>query len=244
MVSIKKYFCADVCHDAQGQLHDTISYYISDPALIRSVSLTGIEAKVVVTKDFDSNYARLLDYGYAQGSALIDYFFDHGFSAWIFERGPFLTSTRLASIKNYAPFGHLRASGLVTALNRQKCYEFSDGCQYAGVFSVGREAFYNACVYVQGRTYTVMLLTTRNASLSEGYLDTLFSSTAFAQCNGIDCRINWLSLCLTVCPHGDVVFMIDGAYDDLYRSLCFYYCQEALDSNVRERLLAGAELRP
>lgn len=239
MISVNKYFKQDLF-----QNNEKILYSVSNQVTIQPISLTYFEARVVSTKDFDNNYGKQLDYCYDDSRAIIDEFFNEGFSAFIFEIGPFLTPERLQRINNFAPFSNLRKQGLANVNNIQKCYEFPDGIKYAGIFSVNKDCFYKGCVYIQGTTNAVIIFSKRNNVFSENNLDKLFYSSIFVKDNTRINYLNWVTLCLEACPQGDFIVNVGGGYDDLYRSILFYYCQNTLSTELRDLLLLGTEIRP
>ena len=200
----------------------------------QAISLTYFEAKVVNTKEFDNNYSQLLDCSFVECKSLIDEAYKLGFSAWIFDRGPFLTLDKLKKIQNYSPFGNLKKQGLADAIHIQKCYKFPNGIKYAGLFALNRDLFHKGCVFIEGTMNALIIISKRNDLLSEDNLDRFFNNSAFQGSNVSFGTLDWATLCLEVCSQGDVVVNVEGGFDDLYRSICFYYCQNALSMSLWE----------
>jgi len=232
MISIKTHRKHDIFRDNERFLNS-----LTDRVVIEPISLTYFESKVASTKDFDNNYSKLLDYSFEACTSLIEEFFNLNFSAWIFDLGPFLTQTKLQTINNYAPFGNLRKQELADVINIQKCYEFPDGIKYAGIFSVKRDNFFKACVYIQGTLNAVIVLSKRNNILSEDNLDKFFYSSAVKGRNVSFGTLDWAALCLEACPQGDVIVNVGGGFDDLHRSICFYYCPTNTVKEILQVLL-------
>jgi hypothetical protein len=228
MISITKEYKHDIFKD-----NNEILYHV-DP---QPISITHIEARVVSTKDFDNNYHRQFEYAYTHSNNLIEKCFSHGYKAWIFEIGILLKLAKLQRLTQfgpYTPFMSLREKGLADALNIQKCYQFLDGIKHAGIFAIDPNQFYEACLHVQGTSSAVIIFSKRDTFFSELSLDKLFHS---ATCiHGIT-RIgylNWVSICLEICPLSDIVVNPGGGYDDLFRSINFYYCASSLDFDLQD----------
>lgn len=229
MISITKEYKYDIFEN-----NEDILYFVNSQVVIQPISKTRIEAKVVSTKDFDKNYNRQLEYCYEDSKNLIEKCFFHGYKAWIFEMGPLLTPAKLQSIKQFVPFGTLRKKGLDDVVNIQKCYKFHDGVKYAGLFSVNPNHFYDACLYVQETANAVIIFSKREAFFSESNLDKLLYSGTYIRNDVRISYINWVAVCLVVCPLGDILFNPGGGFDDLFRSINFYFCGSSLDFELQE----------
>lgn len=149
----------------------------------------------------------------------------------------------MQKITNYAPFGNLRKQELIDSNHLQKCYELPDGIKYAGIFLVNQDSFHKACVHIQSTSNAVIILSKENRLFSEDYLDKLFYSSAFEKDKVSFATLNWATLCLEICPLGDLVVNIGGAFDDLYRAILFYFCQNTLSNDLRDLLLIGTEIK-
>jgi hypothetical protein len=228
MISITKEYKHDIFKD-----NNEILYHV-DP---QPISITHIEARVASTKDFDNNYHRQFEYAYTHSKHLIEKCFSHGYKAWIFEIGPLLTPDTLQRVKRfgpYTPFKPLREKGLADVLNMQKCYQFPKGIKHAGIFAVDPDQFYDACVYVQGTLNTVVVFSRQDTFFSESGLDKLLHGATFTIDNDRLGYLNWVSLCLEICPLSDIVVNPGGGYDDLFRSINFYYCASSLDFDLQD----------
>jgi hypothetical protein len=225
MISITKEYKHDIFKD-----NDEILYHVNP----QPISSTRIEARVASTKDFDNNYHRQFEYSYTHSKNLIGECFSRGYKAWIFEIGPLLTPVRLQKIKQFAPFKPLREKGLADVLNIQKSYQFPKGIKYAGIFSVEPDHFYDACLHVQGTLNAVIIFSKRDSFFSESSLDKLLHSATYTIDNDQIGYLNWISLCLEICPLSDIVVNPGGGYDDLFRSMNFYYCASSLDFDLQD----------
>lgn len=225
MISITKEYKHDIFKD-----HKELRHHV-DP---QPISRTSVEARVASTRDFDNNYHRQFDYSYAHAKNLIEKCFSQGYNAWIFEIGPLMTPERLEKINQYTPFRLLREKGLADVLNIQKCYQFSLGIKYAGIFAVDPDHFYDACLYVQGTSHAVIIFSKRDSFFSEANLDQLLYGATHTIDNNKLGYLNWVTLCLEICPLSDIVVNPYGGYDDLFRSINFYYCASSLDFDLQE----------
>lgn len=128
----------------------------------------------------------------------------------------------------------MRKNGLADVLHIQKCYQFPDGIKYAGLFDVVKDNLKEACLYVQGTRNAVIILSKREEFFTESSLDTLLNSGIHIQNDTRIDYLNWISVCLETCPLSDIVINPGGGFDDLYRSINFYYFREALENNLRD----------
>jgi len=238
MISATKTFRADLFEDNLEVL-----YHVNNQAAIRPISVTSIRAKVVSTKNFDNNYGKIFDYCYSCSKSLIEECLFYGYKAWIFQIGMLLTPSKLESIKqrgNVAPFGgfgDLRKIGFFDAININKCYEFPDGVKYAGIFQIDKSRLDDAFLYVRKTTDAVIIFSKREELLSQASLDKLLLDGIYIQNNTRINHLNWVGICLGVCPLGDILVNSHGGFDDLFRSISFYYCKEILESDLMDILV-------
>jgi hypothetical protein len=175
-------------------------------------------------------YTKLVDACCAAAQPVVEMFWQAQFSAWLFLVGAVLTKERRVKFENYSLPGPAKQAGLLNGKQVEMTFDATEGDRAAGLYRISSERFCAACGFINRKLYPLIILSKRTDFATIDTIGRLHEIAAYDGRGKPTNALNWRAVALSVCPRGDVVVRVDGAFDDLDRVLNFIYVNDVLEA--------------
>jgi len=156
-----------------------------------------------------------------------------GYSLWVLLIGPSLSHERRARIPDYSLGRSLRKCDIVESAAKENTFLLGAEERMAGVYRLDFGKFEDICRFMTHNYWSISIFSNRTNFDHIDNLEAMYYAGGFDNVNKVT-LINWWSLSHLLCPVGDIIIKMEGAFDDRDRIVNLIYSPQFAPSFVTD----------